>query len=67
LRNQVQALGPAGRERARQWLRSFHFTPGDLPSLHADREGAIAYACRFTLAPAPAIEGEDTIAAAACP
>lgn len=45
-------LPPAARERARAWLRDFHFTEGDLPSLHTDADGGICYACHFEKAPA---------------
>ncbi len=47
-RSHLEALPPAARERAGQWLRSFHFTAQDLASLAADREGGVYYVCRFT-------------------
>jgi hypothetical protein len=44
---ELEKLSPAARERARAWLGRFHFTEGDLPSLHTDAEGSICYACKF--------------------
>ncbi len=46
-RSRLEALPPTARERARQWLGSFHFTPRDLASLWPDAEGGIYYVCRF--------------------
>ncbi len=45
LRTQLEQLPPVARERGLRWLRSFHFTDGDLPSLHADPAGGIFYVC----------------------
>ncbi len=50
-RTRLEALPPAARERAGQWLRSFHFPAQDLDSLAADREGGIYYTCRFEAPP----------------
>jgi len=47
LRMDLEQLPPLGQERARQWLRSFHFTDQDLPSLHADLNGGVYYACKL--------------------
>ncbi|MCU0748473.1 MAG: M12 family metallo-peptidase [Akkermansiaceae bacterium] len=62
LRSQLQQLPVEARERAQNRLRGIHFTEGDLPSMHADREGGICYACKFHGAhpaePAPAVELE---------
>jgi hypothetical protein len=49
-RSQLEALPPQAQERALAWLRSFHFTEQDLPSLHADPGGGILYACALQLA-----------------
>lgn len=70
-RSHLERLPPAARERAGQWLRSFHFTPQDLTSLAADREGGVYYVCRFERPPetngapaaaAPAAEGPGAAA-----
>ncbi len=45
-RSQLEQLPPEAQGRALRWLRSFHFTEHDLPSLHADREGGIFYVCK---------------------
>lgn len=69
-RNRLEALPPAARERAGQWLRSFHFTAQDLASLAADREGGIFYACRFEVPPPAAdaaSESETALPATAAP
>ena len=44
-RAHIEQLPPAAQERATQWLRSFHFTEGDLDSLRADTDGGIFYVC----------------------
>ncbi|MEY4387450.1 MAG: hypothetical protein RLY20_2733, partial [Verrucomicrobiota bacterium] len=59
LRSQIEKLTPASQERSRQWLRSFHFTTGDLESLHADRDGGIFYVCDF--APAKVSGGSTPV------
>lgn len=66
-RSQLDALPPAARGRALGWLRSFHFTEADLPSLRADASGAILYACDPAAAE-EAVEPEPpSIAGAALP
>jgi hypothetical protein len=58
-RAQVEQLPAPARERALQWLRSFHFTEQDLPSLHTDADGGICFACQFSIPEATeAIEPE---------
>lgn len=52
LRAELLRLPPAARERAAQWLRSFHFPEADVASLHSDARGGIHYVCRF---PVPAL------------
>jgi len=47
LRSQLEQLPPAAQAQAGRWLRSFHFTAGDLPALHADRDGGIFYVCKL--------------------
>lgn len=42
-RKQIEGLPPQARDRAVAWLRSFHFTESDLPSLEVDRDGGIYY------------------------
>lgn len=42
----LEKLSPVARENARKWLSSFHFTDGDLPSLHTDANGGVCYACK---------------------
>ena len=59
LRAQLEQLPAAARGRALQWLRSVHFTEGDLPSLHADSNGGILYACEVELAPGEAVLSDD--------
>ena len=66
LRSQVGQLPPAAQERARQWLRSFHFTSGDLDALHADAGGGIFYVCDLATEPVAAPSG-PTISEAAVP
>jgi len=66
LRSQLTALPPTAQERALQWLRSFHFTDADLPSLHADAAGGILYACNLATAdtavqPEPPVIGEAAV------
>lgn len=58
-RNQLDALDLVARERAAQWLRSFHFTAQDLASLAADREGGLFYVCRFEVPPGAAPAAAD--------
>lgn len=45
LRSRIEGLPSPVQGRAVQWLRSFHFTEADVPSLRADVEGGIFYAC----------------------
>jgi hypothetical protein len=45
LRQQLDRTPGPARQRALHWLQSFHFTEEDLPSLHADSDGGIFYAC----------------------
>ncbi|MCL4176706.1 MAG: hypothetical protein KJ072_03030 [Verrucomicrobia bacterium] len=59
LRNQLEQLPAAAQGRALQWLRSVHFTEGDLPSLHADPNGGILYACEVELAPDEEVLSDD--------
>ncbi|MFN3409102.1 MAG: InlB B-repeat-containing protein [Limisphaerales bacterium] len=47
-RADLERLPAPARERALGWLRGFHFTTQDLPSLQVDAEGGICYACSFT-------------------
>jgi len=54
-RANLEKLPVPAQERARVWLRSFHFTEHDLSSLHADTEGGIYYVCHF-----PPIAAADT-------
>lgn len=51
-RADLERLPPPARERARQWLRSIHFTDADTLALHVDADGGIYYACQF-----PAVGG----------
>jgi hypothetical protein len=70
LRIQIQNLPAPARDRAMAWLSNFHFTEQDIPSLHADSEGAIFYADEFKLDPAHAAAApasEPTTHAAAIP
>jgi Divergent InlB B-repeat domain/Metallo-peptidase family M12B Reprolysin-like/Viral BACON domain len=67
LRRQLQALPPAAQQGALGWLRSFHFTGQDLPSLHADAQGGIFYACGPAVAAAPATAEPPPIGQAAVP
>lgn len=67
-RSQLEALPPAVQERALAWLRSFHFTEQDLPSLHADAGGGILYACALQVADAaPASDELPPLGQAAVP
>lgn len=54
LRTELEQLPAPARERARQWLNSFHFTEQDLRSLRADANGGIYYVCELAGEPAPA-------------
>ncbi len=57
LRSRLESLPSPAQERALQWLRSFHFTEADLPSLHADAAGGILYACGMAgITPVPEAE-----------
>ena len=64
LRTEIGQLPPAAQERASQWLRSFHFTEGDLPSLHVDSSGGLFYICEQIAEPAAA-QSEPTPSEAA--
>lgn len=44
-RNDLERLPPSARQRALNWLQSFHFTDRDTASLHVDEGGGIYYAC----------------------
>ena len=48
LRTELEQMPSSSKERAVQWLRSFHFTEADLPSLHVDSAGGIFYVCNPT-------------------
>ncbi len=68
LRAQLAALSPPAQDQALRWLRSFHFTEADLPSLHADAAGGILYACGLTAAGSATVNSEPPpLAAAAVP
>jgi hypothetical protein len=65
-RSQLDQLPAPAQERSRRWLRSFHFTTGDLESLHVDRAGGIFYICdpapkSTTVAAAAPVLGEVTV------
>ena len=45
LRSHLQSLPAKAQGTALGWLRSFHFTETDLPSLHTDVNGGIMYVC----------------------
>jgi len=64
LRARLGQLPPTAQQHALQWLRSFHFTESDLPSLHADSSGGILYVCS-PLCQARAAAAESPTAAAA--
>src|SRR5262245_32615261 len=67
LRTQLNQLSPTVQQRALQWLRSFHFTEFDLPSLHTDSDGGILYACDGVPTRAPAESESPPVAAASVP
>lgn len=67
LRTQLEQLPDAAQERARQWLRSFHFTQQDLPSLHADANGGILYACELAIDAAATEDDPPPVGQAAVP
>jgi hypothetical protein len=52
-RADLEQLPEPARERARQWLRSFHFTDLDVASLHVDAAGGICFACSFSRPASP--------------
>jgi hypothetical protein len=52
-RADLEQLPEPARERARQWLRSFHFTDRDVTALHVDAAGGICYACSFARPASP--------------
>lgn len=64
-RSRLDALPLPARDHALQWLRSFHFTEADLPSLHADSTGAIFYECALRAATAVPGNPEPTLMAGA--
>jgi hypothetical protein len=66
-RNQLDRLPPTSRETALRWLRSFHFTDRDLPSMHADQAGGIYYVCKGTPTSASAALETPVASAAAVP
>jgi hypothetical protein len=49
VRTRIEGLSPAARERAIAWLNRFHFTEGDLESLHVDTDGGVFYVDNFTI------------------
>jgi hypothetical protein len=67
LRQQIEGLPAPAQQRAIQWLQSFHFTLDDLPSLHADAEGGIFYACEAIEVGAVEFEPEPRFEASALP
>jgi len=48
LRRRIEGLPPEARQRALEWLRSFHFTELDLNSLEVDSDGGIFYVDTFS-------------------
>jgi len=46
------------------WLRSFHFTTDDVPSLHADSAGGILYACELSISETPEATPEPPVISA---
>ena len=67
-RSQLEALPATAQERAIRWLRTFHFTDRDLPSLHADANGGILYTCEIQTAGAvPESEEPPPLEEAAVP
>src|SRR5688572_2571484 len=67
LRGELDQLPAPARERARQWLNSFHFTEQDLASLRADAKGGIYYVCELAGEPGPAESGSPPIGQAPVP
>ncbi len=67
LRSQLEALPTTTQDRAVRWLRSFHFTEADVPSLHADRAGGILYVCSGATIEAGVQPGPPVVSAAALP
>jgi hypothetical protein len=67
LRTQIGRLSPAAQDRANGWLKSFHFTEGDLPALHADADGGIYYVCEIATELAAATSELPAIGEAAVP
>ena len=66
LRRRIEGLPPSARQRALDWLHSFHFTELDLNSLEADSEGGIFYADNFSLE-LPVAGAEPIVAAPTVP
>src|SRR4030095_7247501 len=68
LRTRIEGLPTPARNRALEWLRSFHFTELDLNSLEADDDGGIFYADNFAVeAAADQAASEPDVAQAAVP
>jgi hypothetical protein len=67
LRAELEQLPAPAQERAWQWLRSFHFTAQDVPSLRADANGGIYYVCELAGEPAPAGSEPPPVGQAAVP
>src|ERR1051326_7348923 len=66
VRDRLEKLPVAQRERALQWLRRFHFTELDLQTLQIDSEGGVYY--EEPAGPAPtAAATEPVIAEASVP
>jgi hypothetical protein len=53
LRESIESLSAAPRERALQWLQSVEFSAQDLPYMKADRQGSIYYVDTFMTEKAP--------------
>lgn len=66
-RADLQRLPAPAQDRALGWLRSFHFTEHDLPSLHVDAAGGILYACEADAPDEPAESEPPVVGLAAVP
>src|SRR5687767_10209386 len=64
VRNRLEQLPAAQRDRAMNWLRSFHFTELDLQNLEIDSEGGVFYVDPPAPLAAAATETEPVTAAA---
>jgi len=65
-RSQIERLPQPARDRAIQWLRSFHFTDADTEMLNTDPEGGVFYADTFET-PAETQEAEPETGGAPVP